>query len=395
MSQAGFIPFHRPSIGPEELEAVRHVLLSHWLTTGPVAMQFERDFAEFIGSKHAVAVSSATAALQLALKITGIGPGDEVLVPTYTFTATAAVVRHCGARPVLCDVSKDGFNIDATDLSQRITKGTRAAIPVHIAGLPCDIFEIHRISRRYGFAVIEDAAHALPAAVAGHNIGTTSALTGFSFHATKTVTAGEGGMLVTNEDDFAEQARTMRLHGIRGDAWKRYAKEGSWHYDVVEAGYKMNMPDVLAAIGSAQLAKCLDLWQRRMAIARKYTEAFASMDELQLPPQPDDNIQHSWHLYILRLRPEMLGITRSEFIEELKKLGIGTSVHYIPLHLHSFYQRTYGYRGGDFPNAEDAYSRCLSLPIFPDMTDAEVERVIRSVQQIVGEHRIHSLPIAA
>jgi perosamine synthetase len=358
-------------------------------------LQFEREFASFVGSKHALALSSGTGALQLALEAIGVQPGDEVLVPTYTFTATASAVKHAGARPVLCDIGPDGFNIDVPDASRRITERTRAIIPVHIAGLPCDILEIQRIAERHGLKVIEDAAHALPAAVDGRRIGSISELTAFSFHATKTVTTGEGGMLVTDNDEYAEHARVMRLHGIKGDAWKRYSKEGSWYYEVVEAGHKLNMPDLLAALGSAQLAKCLHLWHLRCEIARRYTASFANIDELQLPPEPQDQAEHSWHLYILRLRPEKMTISRNDFIDALKELGIGTSVHYIPLHLHPFYAETYGYRRGDFPNAEDVYSRCVSLPIFPDMTALEVERVISAVEHIVTEHRVHAVRGAA
>jgi len=387
MSDASFIPFHRPSIGQEDLDAISRVLNSKWLTTGPVAQQFERDFAAYVGGKHALAVNSATAALQLSLDAIGLRPGDEVLVPTYTFTATAEVITYFGARPVLCDSLPGAFNIDPVDAERRVTEKTRAIIPVHMAGEPCDLAAIHRIAERYGLHVIEDAAHALPAAYQGRRIGAVSELTAFSFYATKTITTGEGGMLLTDNDEFAERISIMRLHGISGDAWKRYAKDGSWYYEVVQPGYKSNLCDLLAALGAAQLAKCDGFAERRRAIAAFYREAFAGIEELENPPAGEDGNEHSWHLFMLRLRPESLAVNRSQFIEELKKRGIGTSVHFIPLHLHPFYAAEYGYRQGDFPHAEDAFSRCLSLPIFPDLSHEEMERVAVAVTEIVDQTR--------
>lgn len=386
------VPFHKPSIDQDELEAVKKVLASGWLTTGPVAQEFERQFAAFIGCKHALAVNSATAALQLAVDALGLEPEDEVLVPTYTFTATAAVVIHAGARPVLCDSAKGSFNICLQDAERRITPKTRAIIPVHIAGQPCDLDGVHALAARYGLHVIEDAAHALPASYNGTRIGAVSELTAFSFYATKTLSTGEGGMLTTNDDRYVERASKMRLHGISGDAWRRYTAKGSWFYDVQYAGYKLNMCDVLAAIGCVQLTKTERMWERRREIARIYTEAFSGFDELQVPPAEQPNAEHAWHLYILRVRPEMLTIARDECIRVLKEQGIGASVHFIPLHLHSFYADKYGYRPGDFPNAEDAYSRCFSLPIFPDMSAPEIEHVIHSVKALLNRKRI---PVAA
>ncbi|PSH03958.1 MAG: UDP-4-amino-4,6-dideoxy-N-acetyl-beta-L-altrosamine transaminase [Acidobacteria bacterium] len=387
MSDSSFVPFHRPTIGTEEFDAVRGVLESRWLTTGPVAQRFEREFAEYIGCKHALAVNSATGALQLAMDAIGITSGDEVLVPSYTFTATAEVATYFGARPVLCDSQPGGFNLDPDDVEKRITRRTRAIIPVHIAGEPCDLDAIRQIAERHNLYVIEDAAHALPTTYRGRRVGTISDLTAFSFYATKTITTGEGGMVVTNEDEFANRISSMRLHGISGDAWKRYSKEGSWYYEVEDAGYKLNLCDLLAALGSVQLAKCDQFALRRRALATRYLEAFAEMQELQTPPLGEDPAGHAWHLFILRIRPDLLKISRNEFIQELKNRGVGTSVHFIPLHLHPFYKRAYGYCSGQFPNAEDAYSRCLSLPIFPDMTDAEQDRVISAVRVIVKENR--------
>jgi len=388
MAEVPIIPFHRASIGPEETEAVQRVLASGWLTTGPVAQEFERQFAAYIGCKHGLAVNSATAALQLALDAIGLVPGDEVLVPTYTFTATAEVVTYYGARPVLCDSLPGGFNLDVSDAERRITAKTRAIIPVHVAGEPCDMEAVQALAWRNHLHVIEDAAHALPATYRGCRIGTISELTAFSFYATKTITTAEGGMLTTDDDDYARRIRTMRLHGISGDAWKRYAREGSWYYEVENAGYKLNIPDVLAALGVAQLAKCDRFLRRRRTIAARYNEEFSANSAFELPPDGGPGSLTSWHLYILRVHPRRFGLDRNEFIDELKRAGIGTSVHYIPLHLHPYYQRVYGYKAGDFPNAEDAYSRCLSLPIFPDLTDAEVDHIIATVLRIAKEQRV-------
>lgn len=378
------IPFHRPSIGAEEEDAVRRVLASRWLTTGPVAQQFECAFAEYLGCRFALAVNSATAALQLAMDIIGLEPGEEVLVPTYTFTATAEVVTYFGGRPVLCDSVCGGFNVDPADCEQRITPRTKAIVPVHLAGEPCDMDRLLDLAERRHLHCVEDAAHALPSRYRGRRIGSISELTAFSFYATKTITTAEGGMLTTNNEDHARRASIMRLHGISGDAWKRYSREGNWYYEVVEAGYKLNMPDLLAAIGLAQLQKCDTFHERRCAIAEQYQTGFSSIEELEMPPLAEG---HAWHLFILRLRDGMLEIDRSQFIRELKQAGIGTNVHFIPLHLHPFYQQAYGYRRGDFPHAEDAYQRAMSLPIYPDLSDEEIAYIIDCVERLVQKHR--------
>jgi len=340
-----------------------------------------------VGCEHAVAVNSCTAALQLALDAIDLKPGDEVLVPSYTFTATAEVVTYFGARPVLCDSVPRGFNIDPADAERRVTAKTRAIIPVHIAGEACDLDTLHAMARRHGLHVIEDAAHTLPAWYQGRRIGTISEMTAFSFYATKTITTGEGGMLGTDNDQYAERAKMMRLHGIGGDAWKRYSKTGSWFYEVQRAGYKMNLPDLLAAVGVAQLKKCDQFWKQRSQIAAYYREKFSQIEEVELPACAIDPAEHSWHLFILRLRLDRLSISRDEFIEQLKAAGIGTSVHFIPLHQHPYYIQQYGYQQGDFPQAEDSFSRCISLPIYPDLSEAQRVQVVEAVSKIVSRSR--------
>ncbi len=297
------------------------------------------------------------------------------------------MVTYFGARPVLCDSVAGGFNIDPADVERRITTRTRAIIPVHVAGEPCDLDALHEVARRHNLRVIEDAAHSLPAWSNGQRIGTISELTAFSFYATKTITTGEGGMLTTNDDGYAERARTMRLHGIGGDAWKRYSKAGSWFYEVHHAGYKLNLPDILAALGVAQLQKVDKFWKQRCRIAAIYQKKFSQVEEVELPPVGAAPSDHSWHLFILRLRSGALEINRNQFIEELKERGIGTSVHFIPLHNHPYYVQEYGYKKSDFPHAQDSFSRCLSLPIFPDMSEDQIERVIQSVTKVVLKNR--------
>ncbi len=389
-----FIPFHRPSIGQEEIDGVTDVLKSKWLTTGPVTHSFERAFAEYVNARYALAVNSCTAALQLALDAIRLESGDEVLLPSYTFTATAEVVTYFGARPVLCDSIRGQFNMDVSDAARRITSRTRAIIPVHIAGEPCNLEEIEELARANGLHVIEDAAHALPATFKGKRIGSISDLTAFSFYATKTITTGEGGMLTTDNQEYAVRAARMRLHGISGDAWKRYSREGSWYYEVLDPGYKLNLTDMQSALGLAQLRKADQFWSARKQIAEFYMDWLSAIDELELPPVTIDG-EHSWHLFILRIRPELLQIGRNEFIARLRELGIGTSVHFIPLHLHPHYQYAYGYAAGDFPNAEDAYERCLSLPIYPDLSREEMNRVVNAVEQVVWETKRRVLVAAS
>jgi len=375
------IPFHRAYLGEDEVEAVAEVVRSGWLTMGAKTLQFEKEFAAYIGVAHAIAVNSCTSALHLCLEAIGIAAGDEVLVPTNTFTATAEVVTYFNAKPVLVDVDPRSLNLDVNAAANLVTPHTRAIIPVHMAGQPCELQPISELAARCGLRVIEDAAHALPATYHGRPIGAFSELTAFSFYATKTLTTGEGGMITTDNNDLAGRMRTMRLHGISRDAWKRYSAEGAWYYEVKEAGYKYNLTDLQAAIGLIQLRKCAEMHRLRKLIARRYDNAFAAVPSLETP-SVEPGRESAWHLYVLRLRLDHLMVDRDRFIRELRERGISASVHFIPLHLHPYYQAKYGYRAGQFPNSEAEYRRYLSLPIFPGMTDDEVDRVIAVVSEI-------------
>lgn len=378
------IPFHRADLGEEEVQAVADVIRSGWLTMGAKTFEFEKQFAHYVGASHAIAVSSCTAALHLALEAVGVKHGDEVLVPTTTFTATAEVVTYFGARPVFVDVDPNMMNLDPVDAERRITPRTKAIIPVHLAGTPCDMREIVDLSRRHGIRVIEDAAHALPSSYHTQKVGSISDLTAFSFYATKTLTTGEGGMITTEDAECAKRLQVMRLHGIARDAWKRYSAEGSWFYEVLEAGYKYNLTDLQAALGLAQLAKCDAMFAGRQRVAERYTEAFEGIAALQVPSVPDDRTT-SWHLYILRLNPDGLRIDRNQFIRELADRGVSTSVHFIPLHLQPVYQRDFGYKAGDYPVAEREFQRSLSLPIYSSMREEEIEYVISCVLEVASE----------
>jgi perosamine synthetase len=381
-----FLPFHLPEIGDEEVQSVVETLRSGWLTTGPKVKKFEEDFAAYTGAPCAVAVSSGTAALHLALDAIGIKEGDEVIVPTMTFTATAEVVLYFKARPVLVDCDPATFNIDVEQIESKITPKTRAVIPVHMAGQPCAMDDLLRIARARRLHVIEDAAHALPARYRDRMIGTIGDITCFSFYVTKTIATGEGGMAATANPEWAERMRMMSLHGISKDAWNRYSSEGSWYYEVLSPGYKYNMTDIAAAIGIEQLKKCDSFWSARRDIATAYDAGFRDLDGIDLPLRSPD-LQHAWHLYVIKVDPDRLRIDRNGFIEALKEKGIGTSVHFIPLHLHPFYRSTFGCKPQDFPKASAVFERIVSLPIYPKMAAGDVERVIGTVRAVVERHR--------
>jgi dTDP-4-amino-4,6-dideoxygalactose transaminase len=381
-----FVPFHVPEIGEEEIRSVIETLRSGWLTTGAKAKRFEEDFARYVGCRHAVAVNSGTAALHIALDAIGISEGDEVIVPAMTFAATAEVVLYFKAKPILVDCQRDTLNLDPTQIEAAITSKTKAIIPVHMGGQPCEMDRILDIAKKHKLKVIEDAAHALPASDHSRTIGTIGDITCFSFYATKTITTGEGGMATTENSDWAERMRMMSLHGISHDAWKRYTKEGSWYYEILYPGFKYNLTDIAAAIGIEQLKKCDEFWEARQRIAMNYAKAFSDLQEIQVPARRND-VQHAWHLFVIELNLERLRINRNQFIEALREKGIGTSVHFIPLHLHPFYRDKFGYKPEDFPRASAAFERIVSLPIYPSMTEANVRDVIVAVRKLVQEYR--------
>lgn len=379
-----FLPFALPEIGEEEIAEVVDSLRSGWITTGHKTRMFEQQFSEFIGDGvQAISVNSATAGLHLALEAIGIMAGDEVITTPYTFTATAEVIRYLGANPIFVDIDPITNNLDSNQIEAAITKKTKAIIPVHFAGLACSMENIFKIARNYNLRVIEDAAHALPTLYNGKLIGSLdSDATVFSFYATKTMTTGEGGMIVTKNADIAERCRVMRLHGISRDAFDRYvSKRPSWHYEVVAPGFKYNMTDLAASIGIHQLKKVHDFQRRRAEMASHYHEQLSDLP-FQLPALPSGKSTHAWHLYVIRLGRD-ISISRQCFIERMADLGVGCSVHFIPLHLHPYWSETYGLHPMDFPKALSAYERAVSLPLYTRMTDKDQNRVVNAIKKVL------------
>jgi dTDP-4-amino-4,6-dideoxygalactose transaminase len=377
-----FLPFSQPDIGQTEIDEVVDTLRSGWITTGPRTKEFERRFAEYVGARHAIAVNSCTGGLHVALAAAGIGPGDEVIVPTMTFCATANVVVHLGATPIIVDVEPDTLNIDPQGLETAVTPRTKAVIPVHMYGHPCDMDRISEIAKTHRLLVVEDAAHAVAAEWQGRRIGSLSSATAFSFYATKNLTTAEGGMITTDDDEYAEEMRIWTLHGISHDAWKRYSAEGSWYYEVVAPGFKYNLTDLQSALGLHQLARLEVMTQRRTELAASYHAGLCDLSEIELPAVRS-GIRHAWHLYVIRLRLEMLRIDRADFIEHLKSEGIGTSVHFIPLHRQPYYRDRFGFRPSGFPVADAAYERLISLPLYTRMTERDVDDVVEAVRRTV------------
>ena len=372
------IPFHKTHTTDEELNAAIEAIKLGWLTMGPKTVEFENKFKEYIGSAEAVSMNSATAALHLALKAVGLQRDDEVILPTTTFVATAEVVTYFDAIPVLCDIEEDTHNIDVPKIEALITDKTKAIIPVHFAGQPCDMDEIYEIAGKYNLHIIEDAAHAIPSSYKGVKIGNLekSDITCFSFYATKPLSTGEGGMATTNNSDYAKSMKINRLHGISRDAWDRYTTKGAWYYEVVDSGNKYNTTDINAAMGLVQLRKQELLREKRNQIALKYNEAFKDNKKIIIP-FVKENRATSWHLYVIKIN------NRDEVIEQLKENGVGCSVHFIPIHKHPYYKDKYGYKSEDYPIANRVFERSLSLPIYPDMNDEEVDYVIQKVKEIV------------
>lgn len=391
MSTSSFIPFSQPDLSEREIDAVVEVLRSGWLTTGPAVTAFEQEFAAFLGDPelHCVAVNSATAALHLAVEALGITEGDEVLVPTWTFTSTAEVVRYVGARPVFVDIDPRTLCIDLDDAQRKVTDRTRALIPVHFAGLPVSRTDLNTFCRRNHLRLIEDAAHSLPTANEGRLIGAigdddVSDAVCFSFYANKTMTTGEGGMVVTRNPELAQRFRTMRLHGISRDVFDRYRAAGaSWYYEVIAPGFKYNLTDLAGAIGRVQLERAWDMAQRRASIAQRYSEAFAHLPVI-LPASESEDHGHAWHLYALRIAPDA-PLSRNEFVSRMSTdYAIGCSMHFIPLHLQPYYRDTYGYQAQDFPHAWEAYGQEVSIPLFSAQSDDAVERVIHATHELLS-----------
>ncbi len=382
-----FIPFGKPLLGKEEENSVLEVLRSGWLTTGKKAHEFEEDFARFVGTPAALAVNSNTSGLELALEAFGVGTGDTVVTTPYTFVATASTARHLGAEVVFCDIAPDDYNIDPEKLETilRKTKNIKAVLPVHVGGMPCKMDAILALADKYGFKVIEDAAHAFPVKLNSGYAGTLGDAGVYSFYANKTITTGEGGMVVARDPAVRKHMSIMRTHGFDRDAWDRYTSpKASWYYDVVAPGYKFNLPDVLAAIGVEQLKKANAFRAMRAAIAERYLKAFGAENALLNPPV---HPAHSWHLFSLRLRPEALRISRDDFIVKLQEKGIGTSVHFIPLHTMKYWRERYNLKPSDYPEALDKFEHTISLPIYQGMTEAQVDRVIEAVLAIVNDSR--------
>ena len=419
MSDDQFIPFSRPSISEEDVEAVAETIRSGWWTTGPRVREFEAEFAEYVGAGHAVAANSCTAGLHVALRARGVGPGDLVVVPTNTFAASGEVVLYLGATPVLMDTEDESMCVDPSMLSsfvdmleaddpaaaldegensgaisggvRRVMRGREdarlaAVIPVHFAGQSCDMTTIAGAAERCGASIIGDAAHAIETTYGSTSVGALGDAAAFSFYATKNLSTGEGGMVTTDDGELADHMRRLTLHGISQDAWKRYTKQGSWFYEIQEVGYKYNMTDLAATLGLNQLGRIDAMSERRRAIVGEYQKRLADVPGLRLPTDQGRG-RHAWHLYIVRLALGELSIDRADFIDRLNEAGVGTSVHFIPLHMHPLYRDEYGYREGDYPVAERTFERFVSLPLYPSPSDADVERVCDAVTRICVEHQ--------
>jgi perosamine synthetase len=408
------VPFHRPSIGENEIRAVIETLRSGWITTGPRVKELEDRFAAYVGARHAVAVNSGTAAIHLGLLAAGLGPGEAILTSPITFPATTEAAIYCGAEPLFADVDPVTLNIDPEKVAEALEREhgqrrIRVLVPVHYAGQPCAMEQLVPLAKHFGLAIVEDAAHALPAwrrmpsgepgptpgaaepAPPGERwcmVGTIGDLTAFSFYATKTITTAEGGMITCESEEAAELLRSLRLHGLSGDAWKRYRSEGSWRYDVARTGYKDNMPDVLAAIGVEQLKRADELAAARRRLVDLYRQVLRPLEEHLILPAAETRAVHAWHLFPIRLRDAS---RRNRLIEDLRARGIGASVHFIPVHLHSFYASTYGYRRGDFPVAEAAFDSLISLPLWPGLSDDDVGYVAETIGELLQDK---STPVA-
>ncbi len=385
IKRENFIPYNLPDITQAEIDEVVDTLRSGWIAKGPRTLKFEKEFAEYLGAKHAIAVNSCTAALHVSLLTQNIGPGDEVITTPMTFASTASTILHCGAKPVFADIDYRTGCIDPEEIAKKIIPHTKAIVPVHYSGQVCDLDRIYELADEHNLYVSEDAAHALWSRYKGRLIGNKlRGAASYSFYATKNLATGDGGMLVTDRDDIAERARILVGQGMSHNAWNRYAKGGSWKYDIVEPGYKYNMFDIQAALGLVQLSRMEEMQTRRLAIAARYQEEFGKIDAVE-PPFVPEFTMHCWHLYVLRIVPELLTIDRDQFIVELNERNVGTSVHFIPTHTMTAYQKL-GWKEGDFPMAEKHFNRIISLPLYPTMTDEQVQYVIDAVRDIVEKY---------
>jgi perosamine synthetase len=381
-----YIPFFVPSIGKEEIREVTKVMKSGWITSGQITGIFEEKFRQYIGCKYTAAVNSGTAALHLSLDAIGLQPGDEVITSPMTFAATGEVILYFHAKPVFVDCRRDTFNIDEKLIEEKITRRTKAIMPVHFAGQPCRMDTIRELSRKYKLKIVADAAHAIPAKFKGGAIGTLSDLTAFSFYANKNITTGEGGMVASNNAEYIKRVRMMRLHGISQDAWKRYQRGASWQYKIHFPGFKYNLTDIAAAIGIEQLKKCDQLYARRLQVINEYLERLKHLEEIKLPLQ-DPEVQHAWHLFVIQLELEKLRIDRAELVKMMHQRNIGVSVHFIALHLHPYYRDSFHYKPEDFPHAFFLSNRVVSLPVYPSLAPHDIDRVIKAVTDIIHKSR--------
>jgi dTDP-4-amino-4,6-dideoxygalactose transaminase len=381
-----FLAFAKPDITQAEIDEVVDTLRSGWLTGGPKVAAFEEAFCRLTGAKHAVALSSCTAGMHLALLASGIGPGDEVITVPLTFASTVSVILHAGATPVLADVRDYDYNIDPADVEHRITARTKAIMPVHYGGHPCAMDELLAIARKHKLRVIEDAAHAVGSSYRGRPIGAIGDAAVFSFYVIKNITTGQGGMLTTDDEQLAEHVRLLRLHGLSKTAWDRYSEKGTWAYQVLAPGFNYAMTDIQAALGIQQLNRLEEMQARRHELVSQYDEHFSKLREIITPPRHDE-VVHGWHLYPIRLHLDQLTINRADFIEELRAAGIGTSVHFIPVHLHPYFRETMGWQPGDFPVAEGIFENLITMPLYSRMTDHDVERAATAVRKIIETNR--------
>lgn len=378
-----FLPYYIPDIGQEEIREVVKVLKSGWLTLGPKTVQFEEECRKYIGAENAIAVNSCTNGLHVALVALGVGPGDEVITTPFTFPATAHVIEHVGARVVFADIKRDSYNIDPDEIAKKITKKTKAIIPVHYSGNAAALDEIYAIAREHDLFVIEDAAHAIGATYKGKKLGSFNSIACFSFYATKNITTGEGGLVTLNDQKLAEKIRMLTLHGISKDAWKRYTASGSWRYEVLYPGFKYNFTDIQAALGLVQLKKIGLFLEKRRWIAKLYNQLLDNMDGIKIPyiPKNDEPI---WHLYVIEVE-EKSGVSRDEFIDRLHRQGIGTSVHFIPQHMQPYYQKKFNFQPSDFPISYEVFQRVVSLPLYTKMTEDDVSRVAGAIKKVLGK----------